>query len=102
MRLIPCRKGSSRPKLGALVDITLRVNGETRQSSHTSKMIFPVAQCIEVLSEGLTVLSGDVIAAGTPEGVGAALGKFLKPGGRVEAEVEPIGVLQNCVGAPKP
>jgi 2-keto-4-pentenoate hydratase/2-oxohepta-3-ene-1,7-dioic acid hydratase in catechol pathway len=80
--------------------ITLRVNGETRQSSHTSKMIFPVAECIAVLSQGFTLLPGDVIATGTPEGVGAALGTFLKIGDRLEAEVERIGVLQNRVVAP--
>ncbi len=80
--------------------ITLRVNGETRQSSHTSKMIFPVDECISVLSEGFTVLPGDVIATGTPEGVGAATGKFLKVGDKIEAEVEKIGVLANRVVAP--
>jgi 2-keto-4-pentenoate hydratase/2-oxohepta-3-ene-1,7-dioic acid hydratase in catechol pathway len=79
--------------------ITLRVNGETRQASHTSKMVFPVAECIAVLSQGFTLLPGDVIATGTPEGVGAALGKFLKAGDRLEAEVEKIGVLQNRVVA---
>jgi 2-keto-4-pentenoate hydratase/2-oxohepta-3-ene-1,7-dioic acid hydratase in catechol pathway len=80
--------------------ITPRVNGEARQSSHTSKMIFPVDECISVLSEGLTLLPGDVIATGTPEGVGAATGKFLKVGDRIEAEVEKIGVLANRVIAP--
>src|SRR3989441_1309008 len=80
--------------------ITLRVNGETRQSSHTSKMIFPVDECISVLSEGFTILPGDVIATGTPEGVGAATGKFLKVGDKIEAEVEKIGVLANRVVAP--
>jgi 2-keto-4-pentenoate hydratase/2-oxohepta-3-ene-1,7-dioic acid hydratase in catechol pathway len=80
--------------------IALRVNRETRQSSHTSKMIFPVAECIAVLSQGFTLLPGDVIATGTPEGVGAALGKFLAVGDRVEAEVEGIGVLANRVVAP--
>jgi len=80
--------------------ITLRVNGETRQSSHTSKMIFPVDECISTLSEGFTLLPGDVIATGTPEGVGAALGKFLQAGDKIEAEVERIGVLQNRVAAP--
>ena len=80
--------------------IALRVNGETRQSSHTSKMIFPVAQCIAVLSEGLSLYPGDVIATGTPEGVGAALGKFLQPGDKLEAEIEKIGVLANSVVAP--
>jgi len=80
--------------------ITLRVNGETRQASHTSKMIFPVAECIAVLSEGLTLLPGDVIATGTPEGVGAATGRLLRVGDRVEAEIERIGVLANRVVAP--
>jgi 2-keto-4-pentenoate hydratase/2-oxohepta-3-ene-1,7-dioic acid hydratase in catechol pathway len=80
--------------------ITLRVNGETRQASHTSKMIFPVDECIAVLSEGFTIRPGDVIATGTPEGVGAALGKFLKVGDRIEAEVEKIGVLENRVARP--
>ncbi|HSE93356.1 MAG TPA: fumarylacetoacetate hydrolase family protein [Methylomirabilota bacterium] len=80
--------------------ITLRVNGETRQASHTSKMIFPVDECISVLSEGFTLLPGDVIATGTPAGVGAALGEFLRVGDTLEAEVERIGVLQNHVVAP--
>jgi 2-keto-4-pentenoate hydratase/2-oxohepta-3-ene-1,7-dioic acid hydratase in catechol pathway len=80
--------------------VAMRINGETRQSSHTSKMIFPVDECIAVLSQGFTILPGDVIATGTPEGVGAALGKFLKAGDRMEAEVERIGVLANRVAAP--
>jgi 2-keto-4-pentenoate hydratase/2-oxohepta-3-ene-1,7-dioic acid hydratase in catechol pathway len=80
--------------------ITLRVNGQTRQQSHTSKMIFPVAQCIEVLSQSMTLLPGDIIATGTPDGVGAATGNFLKPGDRVEAEVEGIGVLANKIVKP--
>ena len=81
--------------------ITLRVNGETRQKSHTSKMIFPVDQCIEVLSQGLTLYPGDVIATGTPDGVGAATGRFLQVGDTMEAEVERIGVLANRVVKPK-
>jgi 2-keto-4-pentenoate hydratase/2-oxohepta-3-ene-1,7-dioic acid hydratase in catechol pathway len=80
--------------------VSLRVNGQVRQSSHTSKMIFPVDQCIEVLSQGLTLLPGDVIATGTPDGVGAATGNFLKVGDRMEAEVERIGVLANKVASP--
>jgi 2-keto-4-pentenoate hydratase/2-oxohepta-3-ene-1,7-dioic acid hydratase in catechol pathway len=80
--------------------VTLRVNGETRQKSHTSRMIFPVDQCIEVLSIGMTLCPGDVIATGTPEGVGAASGRFLQVGDTVEAEVEGIGVLRNRVVAP--
>jgi 2-keto-4-pentenoate hydratase/2-oxohepta-3-ene-1,7-dioic acid hydratase in catechol pathway len=81
--------------------ITLRVNGETRQKSHTSRMIFPVDQCLEVLSQGLTLYPGDVIATGTPDGVGAASGRFLKAGDTVEAEVEGVGTLTNRVVAPR-
>jgi 2-keto-4-pentenoate hydratase/2-oxohepta-3-ene-1,7-dioic acid hydratase in catechol pathway len=80
--------------------VAMRINGETRQSSHTSKMIFPVDECIAVLSAGFTLLPGDVIATGTPEGVGAALGKFLAAGDTMEAEVEGIGVLTNTIAAP--
>jgi 2,4-diketo-3-deoxy-L-fuconate hydrolase len=76
------------------------LRSETRQSSHTSKMIFPVDECIAVLLLGFTILPGDVIATGTPEGVGAALGKFLKAGDKMEAEVERIGMLANKVVAP--
>ena len=82
------------------LSVAMRINGETRQSSNTSKMIFPVDECIAVLSQGFTLLPGDVIATGTPEGVGAALGKFLKAGDKMEAEVEKIGVLANKVVAP--
>ena len=80
--------------------ISLRVNGQTRQSSHTAKMIFPVAQCIEVLSQGMTLLPGDIIATGTPDGVGAATGNFLRAGDRIEAEVEGIGILASKVVRP--
>jgi len=80
--------------------ISLRVNGQTRQSSHTAKMIFPVAQCIVVLSQGMTLLPGDIIATGTPEGVGAATGTFLRAGDRIEAEVEGIGILASKVVRP--
>jgi 2-keto-4-pentenoate hydratase/2-oxohepta-3-ene-1,7-dioic acid hydratase in catechol pathway len=82
------------------LSVAMRINGETRQSSHTSRMIFPVDECIAVLSQGFTVLPGDVIATGTPEGVGAALGKFLGTGDRMEAEIEGIGVLANRIVAP--
>jgi 2-keto-4-pentenoate hydratase/2-oxohepta-3-ene-1,7-dioic acid hydratase in catechol pathway len=53
-----------------------------------------------VLSQAMTLLPGDVIATGTPEGVGAASGNFLKAGDRIEAEVEQIGVLPNKVVRP--
>ena len=82
------------------LSIAMRVNGQVRQSSNTSKMIFPVDQCIEVLSLAMTLVPGDIIATGTPDGVGAATGNFLKAGDRMEAEVGQIGVLANRVVRP--
>jgi 2-keto-4-pentenoate hydratase/2-oxohepta-3-ene-1,7-dioic acid hydratase in catechol pathway len=77
--------------------ITLRVNGETRQDATTGDMIFPVNVILEYLSQGMTVEPGDIIATGTPEGVG--LGRtppeYLKDGDVVETEIEGIGMLRN-------
>jgi 2-keto-4-pentenoate hydratase/2-oxohepta-3-ene-1,7-dioic acid hydratase in catechol pathway len=79
--------------------ISLRVNGETRQSANTSEMIFPVDVILEFLSRGMTVEPGDIIATGTPEGVG--LGRtppaYLENGDVVETEIEGIGVLRNQI-----
>lgn len=79
-----------------------RVNGETRQHSNTNDMIFDVATIVSALSEGFTLLPGDLIATGTPEGVGFAMEPpgLLGPGDVVECEVENIGVLRNTVVAP--
>lgn len=81
----------------AAVDIRMRVNGEVRQASNTRKMIFDIPTLVSVLSRGMTLWPGDILATGTPEGVGAADGRFLKPGDVLEAEVEGIGVLRNRV-----
>ncbi|WP_188206740.1 fumarylacetoacetate hydrolase family protein [Alkalibacillus aidingensis] len=75
------------------------VNGELRQSSNTAHMIFPIDQLIETLSDGMTLEPGDVIATGTPSGVGKGFNppKFLKSGDRVRIEIDEIGVLENDV-----
>ncbi len=77
----------------------LRVNGITKQEASTSSMIFSVRQIIAVLSTGLTLEPGDIIATGTPSGVGFARNppEFLKVGDLVEAEVDGIGMLRNAV-----
>ena len=79
--------------------IALRVNGVQKQRSTTANMIFPVDVIIESLSQGMTLEPGDVIATGTPEGVG--LGRtpqeFLQDGDVVETEIEGIGILRNRV-----
>jgi 2-keto-4-pentenoate hydratase/2-oxohepta-3-ene-1,7-dioic acid hydratase in catechol pathway len=79
--------------------ITLRVNGDTRQNDRTSSMVHKVPQIIESLSAGLTLEPGDVIATGTPSGVGFAMEppQFLKEGDVVEAEIEGIGILRNTI-----
>ena len=77
------------------VAITLRVNGETRQSSRTSRMIFPVAECIEVLSPGFTILPGDVIATGTPEGWAPPWASSSRWGIASRRRSKRIGVLAN-------
>jgi 2-keto-4-pentenoate hydratase/2-oxohepta-3-ene-1,7-dioic acid hydratase in catechol pathway len=79
--------------------ISLRVNGVEKQNSTTANMIFPVDAIIESLSRGLTIEPGDLIATGTPEGVGLARTpqEFLADGDVIETEVEGIGVLRNKV-----
>ncbi|HLI13338.1 MAG TPA: fumarylacetoacetate hydrolase family protein [Alphaproteobacteria bacterium] len=81
--------------------ISLTVNGETRQSANTAQMIFPIAQIIEVLSRGMTLEAGDIIATGTPSGVGFAMEppRFLKPGDVVECRIEGIGRLATPIVA---
>jgi 2-keto-4-pentenoate hydratase/2-oxohepta-3-ene-1,7-dioic acid hydratase in catechol pathway len=77
--------------------ISLSVNGELKQNSNTSQMIFSVAEQISDLSKKLTLWPGDVILTGTPAGVGSAYGQFLKSGDRVSAKIEGVGKLNNVV-----
>jgi 2-keto-4-pentenoate hydratase/2-oxohepta-3-ene-1,7-dioic acid hydratase in catechol pathway len=82
--------------------IKARVNGELRQSSSTSNMVFNVYEVINELSRVMTLEPGDVIATGTPAGVGFAMKpkpKFLLPGDVVEIEIENVGTLRNKVVA---
>lgn len=83
--------------------ITLRVNGELRQSGSTADMVFTIPELIEVLSAGMTLEPGDIIATGTPAGVAAGFDppRWLQVGDVIEAEIEGIGVLRNRVVAPR-
>lgn len=76
-----------------------RVNGETQQMTKTDMMLFGVPELIEYLSSITTLLPGDVVATGTPSGVGArhAPPLWLKAGDSVEVEIDGIGVLSNAV-----
>jgi 2,4-diketo-3-deoxy-L-fuconate hydrolase len=81
------------------LELQLRVNGTQKQHSNTSQMIFPIPRLIAELSKGMTLLPGDVIATGTPEGVGFARNppEFLADGDLVDVEIERIGVLRNVI-----
>lgn len=79
--------------------VQLSVNGESRQDGSTAQMIYPVAAIIEFISRSMTLLPGDIIATGTPAGVGAASGTFLQPGDSIEASIEGIGTLRNTMVA---
>ena len=77
--------------------LQLWVNGDKKQDAHVSSLIFNVPELIEYLSRRMTLLPGDVIATGTPAGVGRPKGTFLKPGDVVRIEISDIGVLENRV-----
>jgi len=81
------------------LNIGLSVNGEVRQSGNTSSMIFNIPTIIASLSEGLTLEPGDLVATGTPSGVGYAMEPptFLKHGDTVICHVENIGELKNTM-----
>ena len=81
------------------LEVRLRVNGITKQEGNTSMMVFPIRTIIAILSQGMTLEPGDIIATGTPSGVGFARNppEFLKAGDVMETEVEGIGILRNVV-----
>ena len=79
--------------------VTCRVNGELRQDASTSDLIFDIPTLIETISRSVTLSPGDVIATGTPEGVGIGFDppRFLQDGDLVEIEVAGIGAIRNRV-----
>ena len=77
------------------LEIKLWLNGEVRQSSNTSNMIFPVDYLVSFISQVMTLEPEDIILTGTPPGVGE-----LKPGDRVEVEISGIGKLVNMIQLP--
>jgi 2-keto-4-pentenoate hydratase/2-oxohepta-3-ene-1,7-dioic acid hydratase in catechol pathway len=81
----------------AKCSLRLWVNDDKMQDTMVSELTFNIPEMIEYLSQRMTLLPGDVIATGTPAGVGRARGIFLKPGDRVRVEVSGIGSLENPV-----
>lgn len=86
---------------GAPLKLVTRLNGEVVQSSHTGHMIFSIPRLIAYASTIFTLVPGDVIATGTPAGVGWSRKppRFMKPGDRCEVEIEGIGTLVNPIAA---
>jgi 2-keto-4-pentenoate hydratase/2-oxohepta-3-ene-1,7-dioic acid hydratase in catechol pathway len=84
-----------------VLDVRCRVNGETMQDANTRTQIFTVARVIAELSRGLTLVPGDLILTGTPEGVGFARNPpvFLKDGDLLETEVSQIGTMRHTMRA---
>ena len=89
--IVPASDIGDPQKLG----LKLWVNGVLKQDSNTNDMIFNLAEQIEQLSAGMTLYPGDLILTGTPAGVGAGRGEFLKAGDVVKLWVEKIGELEN-------
>ncbi|MFD1708022.1 fumarylacetoacetate hydrolase family protein [Siminovitchia sediminis] len=81
------------------LDIQTKVNGEIRQNSNTRHFIFPTEEIISTLSKGMTLEPGDIIATGTPSGVGKGFQppRLLKSGDEIEITIEGIGKLKNPV-----
>jgi 2-keto-4-pentenoate hydratase/2-oxohepta-3-ene-1,7-dioic acid hydratase in catechol pathway len=81
------------------ISIRLRLNGAVMQDSNTCQMIFGVAELVEFLSRYITLEPGDVVATGTPPGIGFARKPpvYLKDGDVVEIEIEGLGTLSNPV-----
>jgi 2-keto-4-pentenoate hydratase/2-oxohepta-3-ene-1,7-dioic acid hydratase in catechol pathway len=76
-----------------------RVNGEIRQDARVADLIFGIPELIETISAGITLEPGDIIATGTPAGVGIGFNppKYLTKGDRVSLQIDPIGELTNTV-----
>lgn len=83
------------------LDLRCYVNGVLRQANNSSQMIFNIWQQIAYLSTAFTLEPGDLLATGTPEGVGVAMEppQFLQPGDVVRCEIDGIGVIENSVAA---
>ena len=89
------------PPGGKGLRIQTRLNGEAMQDANTETMIFDVATLIEIITEVMTLLPGDVIVTGTPEGVGFARtpSVWMTPGDTCEIDLEGVGVLRNSIVA---
>lgn len=74
------------------------IDGQVRQDASTAQMIFGVAEIVSFLSHIMTLEPGDIIATGTPEGVGMATGDYLRPGQAIKCQIDNLGTLENRMG----
>jgi 2-keto-4-pentenoate hydratase/2-oxohepta-3-ene-1,7-dioic acid hydratase in catechol pathway len=83
----------------ATLNVRCWINGELRQDANTSDLIFDIPTIIETISLGMTLEPGDVIATGTPAGVGIGFNppKFLKPGDEMKISIDRLGTLINRI-----
>lgn len=81
------------------LQVVTKVNGEVRQNGNTEQFIFPIETIISVISQGMTLEPGDIIATGTPAGVGKGFKppRYLKGGDVIEISIEGLGTLQNTI-----
>jgi 2-keto-4-pentenoate hydratase/2-oxohepta-3-ene-1,7-dioic acid hydratase in catechol pathway len=77
------------------------MNGEIRQDSNTSDMIYTIADQISYISQAFTLMPGDILLTGTPAGVGIESDRYLKLGDVVRVEIEGLGYIENTV-VPEP
>jgi acylpyruvate hydrolase len=91
------------PPGGKGLKIQTRLNGETMQSDNTDNMMFPVAETLVYVTQGMTLEPGDVIVTGTPSGVGFARKPpvWMKNGDTCEVDIEGIGILSNPIADEK-
>jgi 2-keto-4-pentenoate hydratase/2-oxohepta-3-ene-1,7-dioic acid hydratase in catechol pathway len=84
----------------AQLELATEINGEVRQQARVSELIFDIPTLIETLSQTITLLPGDIIATGTPVGVGIGFTppKYLVPGDRMRVAITGLGVLENPIG----
>jgi 2-keto-4-pentenoate hydratase/2-oxohepta-3-ene-1,7-dioic acid hydratase in catechol pathway len=87
------------PELGKGLKIESRLNGKVMQSDNTDNMMFPVAETLVYITQGITLEPGDLVVTGTPSGVGFAQKPpaFMKQGDTCEIEIEKIGILRNPI-----
>ena len=91
------------PPGGKGLKIQTRLNGNTMQSDNTDNMMFPVAETLVYITQGLTLEPGDIIITGTPSGVGFARKPpvFMHQGDTCEIDIEGVGVLINPIADEK-